>query len=260
LAGALAAKKIHIPVAHVEAGLRSFNMKMPEEINRILVDQISDLLFCPTETAVKNLNAEGFSSKRCSIILSGDVMYDSVLFTTTKFRQKAEEADYVLATVHREENTDINLRLGKVVEILNDLAQVTKVILPLHPRTKSNLASSGLHLDKNISVIEPVPYIEMMSLIANCSLVVTDSGGLQKEAFFLKKPCITLREETEWTELIAAGANIICGTDLKKFRSAYSQFKNNNKINFERNLYGDGNSNKIIARSVFEFLEKSTNQ
>lgn len=255
LAGALAAKKIHIPVAHIEAGLRSFNMKMPEEINRILVDQISDLLFCPTTTALKHLQNEGFAKKKdVSLIVCGDVMYDSALFASKDLKDIAQEP-YALVTIHREDNTT-GENLDKVLETLNALAQKIKIIFPVHPRTKSQMRSSKIVLDKNVNLIDPVSYFEMIKLLKGSQIVVTDSGGLQKEAYFLKKPCITLRDETEWTELTNAGVNILCGIDKDKTLSAFDHFVNTQK-DFSSNFYGQGNSSDLIAEKIHQNLSTS---
>ena len=203
LAGALAAAKLHIPIAHVEAGLRSFDMKMPEEVNRILTDRISSILFCPTQAAITNLNQEGFQHFNNRIVLSGDVMYDAVLF----YQQKAKEVStilgrenltkngFVLATIHRAENTNDPARLHEIVNALNEIHLHQPVVLPIHPRTKAYLQSN--QIDLNVKMIDPVGYFDMLSLLDNCSLVLTDSGGLQKEAFWFRKHCITLRDQTE---------------------------------------------------------------
>src|SRR5690554_5722354 len=196
LAGALAAAKLHIPVAHVEAGLRSFNMDMPEEINRILTDQISDMLFCPTTTAVNNLKNEGFGSKPVNVMQVGDVMQDAALLFASKAVAPAGgdlPEKFVLATLHRAENTDNPERLANIVEALNDIhAKQSSVVLPLHPRTRKLIAEQGLSLD--VHIIDPVGYFEMVWLLDHCDLVLTDSGGVQKEAFFFGKACVTMRE------------------------------------------------------------------
>ena len=190
LAGALAAIKLHVPVAHVEAGLRSFNMDMPEEINRILTDQMSDILFCPTQTAIDNLMCEGFDDKKKEVINVGDVMQDSALLFS-EYATAPENFDiidgFVLATLHRAENTDIFNRLSEIVNALNEVnCTIAPVVLPLHPRTRSAIEKVGLNL--NVHVIEPVGYLEMLWLLKHCGLVLTDSGGVQKEAFSLAKP------------------------------------------------------------------------
>ena len=253
LAGALAAVKLHIPVAHVEAGLRSFEMKMPEEVNRILTDRISKVLFCPTQTAIDNLEKEGYKNIDCKIILSGDVMYDAVLFYRQKIKthstiiqkEKLEGKPFVLVTIHRAENTNDPKRLKEICDALNEIQKERQVILPLHPRTKAYLHSQNLKLD--VKVIDPVGYFDMLALLENCSLVMTDSGGLQKEAYFFNKYCITLRDQTEWIELIKAGANSIVGANKSKILSAYHANKNS-KLVEGKPLYGDGNAAELIAK------------
>lgn len=214
LAGALAAVKLHMRVAHVEAGLRSFNRRMPEEINRVLTDHVATLLFCPTDTAVRNLVAEGITA---GLTLVGDVMCDSVSHYAE--RARAIEADvlaryglspksYYLATIHRAQNTDDPARLREIVKGLNLVSSANcPVIMPLHPRTRSKLRAFGLALAPHGIELPPVPYLEMMALQSNARLVLTDSGGVQKEAFLLRVPCITLREETEWPETLESGWN-----------------------------------------------------
>ena len=223
LAGALAAAKQHIPVAHVEAGLRSFNMQMPEEINRILTDQLSDILFCPTQTARDNLAREGFTSKSVQVLQVGDVMQDAALL----FAQAAAHGltsnvtgkGFILATLHRAENTDDPARLTSIVSALNTLhASLAPVVLPLHPRTRAAIAKSGLSLD--VQVIDPVGYLEMVDLLRRCALVLTDSGGVQKEAFFFGKACVTMRNQTEWVELVEVGANTLVGAEAKAIQQA----------------------------------------
>ena len=221
LAAALAASKMHIPVAHVEAGLRSFNRKMPEEINRMVADQLSDLLFTPTQGANNHLKNEGFPANK--IHFSGDVMYDVALY----FGQKAEATSqilqrlkllnkqFILATIHRAENTDDPKRLIHIMKALIEMSQHMPIILPLHPRTHACLKQYNMLDDvmKNLQVIEPVGFLDMIMLEKNSSLIVTDSGGVQKEAFFYHVPCVTLRDETEWQELVDLGWNTIVPPD-----------------------------------------------
>jgi UDP-GlcNAc3NAcA epimerase len=212
LAGALSAVKLHIPVAHVEAGLRSFNRAMPEEINRIMADHASDLLFAPTATAAAHLKAEGVADSRVRLV--GDVMYDAALFFGDKSERESRilaelglpERGYVLATVHRAENTDDPGRLGAILEGLSTVAQDLPVVLPLHPRTKNVLRGLGAE-PAGLRLIDPVGYLDMVSLERHAAAVATDSGGVQKEAFFYQVPCVTLRDETEWTELLGLGWN-----------------------------------------------------
>jgi UDP-GlcNAc3NAcA epimerase len=247
IAGALAAKKLHIKVAHVEAGLRSFNIRMPEEVNRILTDRISDYLFCPTTSAIKNLKNEGFYNFECKIAKSGDVMQDAALFYSGKSKKPNINMSekYILSTIHRAENTDDPKRLGDIFNALIEISKQTQIILPLHPRTKKIIENKKYEF-KNIEIIEPVGYLEMVYLLQNCSLVMTDSGGLQKEAFFFKKPCITLRDETEWVELVDNGFNTIVGADKSKIINAYK--KQNYKLNYDINLYGNGKASESIVK------------
>ena len=211
LSGALAAVKLHVPVAHVEAGLRSFNRRMPEEINRVLTDHISTFLFCPTRTACRNLENEGI---RSGVHMVGDVMYDATLDAIARARQRSRIAStlglapkaYAIATLHRAENTDDRSRLAELIAWLERQAELTAIILPLHPRTRRKLQEHGLSWQR-VRTIPPVGYLDMAALLDGASAVYTDSGGLQKEAYFHRVPCVTLREETEWVETIDAGWN-----------------------------------------------------
>jgi UDP-GlcNAc3NAcA epimerase len=225
LAGALAASKLHIPVAHVEAGLRSFNRLMPEEINRILTDHISDRLFCPSKTALENLTREGITD---GVHIVGDLMYHALLYAKENPRYRSEilkrlnlrEKQYLLATVHRAENTDDLGRLRNIIEALSSIAE--PVILPVHPRTRQALHKLGFDTDvgqsimNNIKLIEPVGYLDMVHLESASRIILTDSGGVQKEAYWLRVPCITLRDETEWVETIENGWNCLVGADRDK--------------------------------------------
>lgn len=253
LAGALAAAKLHVPVAHVEAGLRSFNMQMPEEINRILTDQISDLLFCPTDTAVKNLNNEGFSNKSAKVLKVGDVMQDAALLFTKKAVPPAADLpdEFVLATLHRAENTDNPERLSAIVTALNEIHRtLVPVVLPLHPRTRKLITQQGLEL--NVHLIDPVGYFEMVWLLEHCQLVLTDSGGVQKEAFFFGKACVTMRDQTEWVELIEVGANELVGADQAKIIDAVTR-NLGRKVLDTQQLYGGGQA----AHRIVETLVKA---
>ncbi|MHB2168609.1 non-hydrolyzing UDP-N-acetylglucosamine 2-epimerase [Alsobacter sp. R-9] len=211
LAGALVAAKLHVPVAHVEAGLRSFNRRMPEEINRVLTDHVAALQFCPTATAVENLAAEGIVS---GVHHVGDVMYDATLFAVKQAEGRSrirgdlglEAGAYAVATVHRAENTDDPQRLGAVIAFLREQAASHRIVLPLHPRTRQAAQRMGVSLD-GLTVIGPVGYLDMAQLLAGAAAVFTDSGGLQKEAYFHRVPCTTLRDETEWTETVSHGWN-----------------------------------------------------
>jgi UDP-GlcNAc3NAcA epimerase len=213
LAGALAASKLHIPIAHVEAGLRSFNRRMPEEINRVLTDHVSKWLFAPTDSAVSNLKREGIDHN--SIYKVGDVMYDAILhYQDISTRQSKiieqlnlKDHTFALVTIHRAENTNNPERLNEIIKSLTEVAATRKVIFPIHPRTKSFLKLE--ELPKNIMIIEPVGYFDMIALQKNCQLIITDSGGVQKEAFLNNKYCITVREETEWVELVNIGVNFL---------------------------------------------------
>lgn len=253
IAGALAAKKLHINVAHVEAGLRSFNMEMPEEINRILTDRISDVLFCPTETAIQNLQREGFQHFPARIIMSGDVMLDAALFYKNYSRapQIACDEPFVLASLHRAENTDQPSHLLNIIKALEVISKEQKVILPLHPRTRKKLEALDYDVKRSpILFIEPVGYLEMLYLLGHCSLVMTDSGGLQKEAFFFHKFCITLRNETEWTELVENGYNSLAGNSYDTIIDIY---RNHHTPTFTKSLYGDGHAAKIIVDTLIDF-------
>ena len=250
LAGALAASKLHIKVAHIEAGLRSFNMNMPEEINRILTDRVSTILFCPTQTAIDNLNNEGFTNFNCQIVKSGDVMQDGALFykSLAKKVDSNIEGNYILSTMHRAENTDDITRLTSIIKALNTINKDKQVIVPLHPRTKKIIEKH--EIDVEFTIIEPVGYLEMVWLIDNCDLVMTDSGGLQKEAFFFEKPCITLRDETEWVELVDNGFNVLAGADKNRIIELYENFKFSD--NFSLDLYGNGRASQSIVQKLLK--------
>ena len=251
LAGALAASKLHIKIAHIEAGLRSFNMHMPEEVNRILTDRVSSTLFCPTKTAVANLAHEGVESWQndAKVVLSGDVMQDGAIFYK-KLAQKPVGLDiddeFVLSTIHRAENTDDPQRLEAIVSAINEISKHTQVVLPLHPRTKK-IIQNGKYDISNLNIIDPVGYLNMVWLIDNCSLVMTDSGGLQKEAYFFNKPCITLRDETEWIELVEIGVNQLVGADFNMIIDAYKQSRQLAIENMGEALYGGGMASENIV-------------
>jgi UDP-GlcNAc3NAcA epimerase len=254
LAGALAAKKLHIKVAHNEAGLRSYNMKMPEEINRILTDRISDVLFCPTQNAVDILKQEGFDNYPCTVLKSGDVMQDAAMFYAQKSAEKSTiiqaenlNQSFALATLHREENTNDPAILKNLIEALNTINQTMQVVMPLHPRTRKIIAAQGLEVE--FKIIDPVGYFDMIELLKNSSIVLTDSGGLQKEAFFFQKQCITLREQTEWVELVEHGFNEITGSDPQKIQAAFERALQK-KSDFSVDLYGGGTA----AHKVAEYL------
>lgn len=252
LAGALAAAKLHIPVAHVEAGLRSFDLKMPEEINRILTDRISRYLFCPTPTAIENLKNEGFGRFPCQMEHVGDVMYDASLFYLEKSRSLKSilqtagiRQPFFLATLHRAENTDQPERLREIVTALNELHREWPVVLPLHPRTRQQLAALQIPLE--VTVLEPVGYLHMLQLLEACACVLTDSGGLQKEAYFFRKPCVTLRDQTEWVELVEAGVTTLAGAN-RSLIVAQAKEATRKAMNFQTPLYGDGQAaEKIVS-------------
>ena len=252
LAGALAAAKLHIPLAHVEAGLRSFNMLMPEEVNRILSDRVSTRLFCPTETAVANLAAEGIKTGVYNV---GDVMYDAALFYRDKARAKSniivalalEEKRYVLATCHRAENTDNPGRLEAIFSALAQLSEALPVVLPLHPRTRKLAQNHDLqrYLDR-LKIVEPLPFMDMIALEQSAALILTDSGGVQKEAFFYSVPCVTMRDETEWVETVELGWNALVGADRNRIVEAAEKSLANPPKASHALPYGDGTAAKEI--------------
>lgn len=247
LAGALAASKLLIPLAHVEAGLRSFNKAMPEEQNRVLADHISDLLFCPTQTAVNNLANEGI--KR-GVYNTGDVMYDAVLYNKDIALNKSDvlarfglkPKEYILATIHRAENTDDKDRLSAILGAFSRCGR--KIVFPVHPRTRKYISEYRLAIAKNILLIEPVGYLDMLVLENGAAKIVTDSGGVQKEAYFLGVPCITAREQTEWVETIEAGWNVLVGSDEEAILDAIVNFAPSGK---RPAYFGDGNAASRIA-------------
>ena len=253
LAGALAASKLHIPVIHVEAGLRSYNMEMPEEINRILTDRISTVLFCPTDTAINNLKREGYDTMPIKIIKNGDVMQDAAMYYAARAEQKSDIIKktglqkFVLATIHRQENTDSPSNLMAIIEGLNDINRQVPVVVPIHPRTRNILAQ--LNIVPEFKLIEPVGYFDMIMLLKNCELVITDSGGVQKEAFFFGKHCITLREQTEWVELVDHGFNLLVGSDSLKLKEAFEFFKTKHS-DFTVDLYGKGQAAERAAKEI----------
>lgn len=252
LAGALAAKKLHINIAHVEAGLRSFNMQMPEEVNRILTDRISNILFCPTDKAIENLRKEGFENFDCKIVKCGDVMLDAAIFYSNLAKKPEFNIPnrFILSTIHRAENTDNTEKLTSIIAALNEISKEIEIILPLHPRTRKKLELSKIKPD--FKTTNPVSYLEMIYLLNNCSMVITDSGGLQKESFFFKKPCITVRDETEWVELIEYGFNRVVGSDKETIYKNYKEMLDK-PLDFELNLYGDGNASTRIVRELTSY-------
>ena len=278
LAGAVAASKIHVPIFHVEAGLRSHNMAMPEEVNRIVCDQLSSILFPPTETGMRNLMEEGFlksmarfkNGKDRLVVSSGDVMYDNSLY----YSQLAEErcdiikrlgltnGGYVLATIHRDNNTDNKERLTSIFRALLDITEQNHmdIVLPLHPRTKKllpvNLEAKTyerLLSSERVRLIPPASFFEIIELERNAQLVMTDSGGVQKEAFFFERPCVILRPETEWVEIVEYGAGIIADANYDKIFSAY-RLLTTRKVTFPK-LFGDGHAAEKILKTIISYLQ-----
>ena len=276
LAGAVAASKIHIPIVHIEAGLRSFNKSMPEEINRICCDHCSALLFSPTATGFKNLINEGFSpdNKRRftidnpGIYHCGDVMYDNSKYFANVADKKSQildkeglrGVDYVLCTIHRDNNTDQPERLNAIFKALLKISESKMVVLPLHPRT-SKLLNVNLEkslLDKitnnpNIKILPPASFLDMIVLERHAQMVVTDSGGVQKEAFFFQKPCLILRTETEWKEIVECGAAVITDADEQRIVESFNNFIENPPHNFPQ-IFGDGNAAAFICKEMLENL------
>jgi len=249
LAGARAAKRCGVKLAHIEAGLRSFNLAMPEEHNRTESDQLADVLFVPTPAGIKNLENEKLNQTGKDILEVGDVMYDAALFFGTEQQDRnvlsaAGNEPFILCTFHRAENTDNPNRLSAIVDALNELSAHHKILLPLHPRTRQKLKDHKLEL--SFPVIEPVGYLDMITLLKHCSLVVTDSGGLQKEAYFFKKNCVTLRDDTEWVELVEGGYSVLAGADKPLIVNSVSELLKREN-NFEANLYGGGKAAQRIA-------------
>lgn len=267
LAGALAACKLHVPVAHVEAGLRSYNRGMPEEINRVIVDHVSSFLFCPTENAVRNLENEGIVDGPITVVHVGDVMYDSALHSVEIAKQKSgilrqlglltgdrpsSSMDYALVTLHRAENTDDPQRLRSIFKALDEVSQGMMVIFPLHPRTKKTKEALGIkEKGKSLRLIGPVSYFDMLLLERNARVILTDSGGVQKEAFWFGVPCVTLREETEWVETVKSGWNRLVGADPHEIVKAVHEAlkpRRSALANKGEGIYGDGNAgDKIIT-------------
>lgn len=254
LAGALSAVKLHIPVAHVEAGLRSFNRKMPEEINRVLTDHASTILFTPTDLATKNLVNEGIRGGQ--VLQVGDVMYDASLFYKHRARKPVwfdglciEKNTYVLCTVHRAENTDDLVRMKDIMAGLS--ASGLSVVLPLHPRTRKVLADLSMPVPENVKIVDPVGYLEMVWLEMNAKLIATDSGGVQKEAFFHGKYCITLRDETEWVELVESGWNTLVGSNKCKITESLLMAPQDIA---QANLYGEGDASERLVEHLVGVL------
>jgi UDP-N-acetylglucosamine 2-epimerase len=277
LAGALAAAKLNIPVAHVEAGLRSFNRAMPEEINRLLTDHLSTFLFCPTQQAVRNLLKEGIKDGGEKVVKkAGDVMYDSILYYSELAKKRLtilkdlglitpnsvraihelplpQTPNYYLATLHRAENTDNPQRLKSILKALNEIGKNTPVILPLHPRTKKMMNTYHLLPEaKWIKLIDPVSYLDMLTLEKNAKAILTDSGGVQKEAYWFKVPCFTLREETEWVETVESGWNILVGTETERIVEEVSRKKKGEPP--QKQTFGDGRASEKIVQIVSRYF------
>lgn len=268
LAGSLSAAKLNIPVAHVEAGLRSFNRNMPEEINRVLTDHISDFLFTPTDVAVNNLKREGIPSEK--IYLVGDVMFDATIYYGSRSDQKSnimskfglKPKQYILATIHRPSNTDHPAHLKAIFKGLSEVSNEIPVILPLHPRTRIALERNNLipFKARNLNFIEPLGFLDMVMLEKNARLIATDSGGVQKEAFFQKVPCITLREETEWLELLDLGWNrLVPPVSSKKIAWSIKNALRTEHSSWT-SVYGNGNSAKKIVTVLSEIFYKKDGQ
>lgn len=279
LAAAVAASKIHVPVFHVEAGLRSFNMAMPEEINRIVCDQLSSLLFTPTKTGLQNLQAEGFDSIKCrvrfadgrglKVVLSGDVMYDNSMYFSSMADIKSDiiermglsHRNFILATIHRPANTDNPENLRSIFRALADIADKHQidVVLPLHPRTRKVMESLTPNpfpegQGSRVHIIEPVSFFEIIRLEKNARVVMTDSGGVQKEAFFYGTPCVILRPETEWVEIVEAGAGIIADADYNRIIAAYEALAGK-PVHFPP-LFGDGHASEKIIREIIKYIDE----
>ncbi len=255
-AGALAAAKLHIPVAHVEAGMRSFNRNMPEEINRIVADHLSTLNLCSSETAVENLWREGLGN---TVFRTGDIMFDCVLkFADLAEKRRspgaaetAERGEFVLMTCHRAENTDDPGRLSAIFAAATEIALETRIVFPAHPRTAKALEELGWSPPPGLEMIPPLGYLDTLFLEKRAKAILTDSGGIQKEAFFLKTPCVTMRDETEWVETVEIGANILAGADTTAITAALAEFaKNPPDFSNLPALYGDGNSASKILLAV----------
>jgi UDP-GlcNAc3NAcA epimerase len=276
LAGAIAASKIHIPIAHIEAGLRSFNKSMPEEINRIMCDHASTLLFVPTKTGIKNLEHEGFNLKNTApysadypgVFHCGDIMFDNLVYFSEIAGQKTDimqtlnlhENDFVLCTIHRDNNTDSPERLHQIISAMCYIAEnmKLKIVIPQHPRTSKIIETklpkdlyNRLTSNKNIHLIPPVSYLEMIQLEKNANLILTDSGGVQKEAYFFKKPLVVARPETEWVEIIENGAGIITDADELKIIKSVNYFINFDQLEFP-DVFGDGHAADFICKMILE--------
>jgi UDP-GlcNAc3NAcA epimerase len=250
LAGALAASKLHIPVAHVEAGMRAFNKRIPEEVNRVMTDHISTHFFCTTDEPANNLKAEGLGE---NIHVVGDVMYDAVLFYQKIMKPSANvlklPKDFYLVTIHRQENTDNEANLREIFAALTELAKEKPVVLPIHPRTRKYLTNYGITVLEGINLIDPVGYFDMLYLLKQASLVLTDSGGLQKEAYYFNKPAVIMRDQTEWKDLVEKGVAKLTGADKNKILDAVKLLKQ--VTDFPKNLYGDGRAAEQVVEVIW---------
>jgi len=274
LAGAVAAAKLHVPVVHIEAGLRSFNMAMPEEQNRIVCDQLSSLLFAPTETGIENLRNEGFfaskamfpNGKKREVYNSGDIMYDNSLFFARLAQEKTsvlekyglEKDAYALVTIHRDNNTDNPERLTSIFKAILQIAEANDVIIPLHPRT-SKLLESNLEpsvykrlKESKVKIVPPASFLEMTALEQNSRIVLTDSGGVQKEAYYFQKPCVIMRPETEWVEIVEHGAGMVADASADAIIEAYNVLTNR-RIEFPQ-IFGDGKAAEFILEKMVEYF------
>jgi UDP-GlcNAc3NAcA epimerase len=278
IAGAIAAAKIHIPVVHIEAGLRSFNKAMPEEINRISADHMSTLLFTPTKTGISNLEKEGFSLEiktsanidQPNVYLCGDIMYDNSLYFSEISDQKStilnqfelKASDYVLCTIHRDSNTDERVNINSIFKALNDLQEKSglTIVLPIHPRTKGKMnelleeeLKQKTLSNPKIKIIQPAGFLDIIALEKNARIIVTDSGGLQKEAFFFEKPCVILREQTEWVEIVENGNAILTGANYSKIMLAFEKLMNQHEFTYP-SFYGNGKAAEFICTKICEDL------
>jgi UDP-N-acetylglucosamine 2-epimerase len=271
LAGALTAAKLHIPVAHVEAGLRSYQRTMPEEINRLLTDHLSTLLLCPTASAVNNLGREGINDGKEKVVKKvGDVMYDSILYYSKIAERRSRileklnlltpnselpTSNYYLATLHRAENTDNPERLGSLLKALGVIGLKNPVILPVHPRTNKMMRIHRLlPKSQGLRLIDPVSYFDMLTLEKNAKAILTDSGGVQKEAYWLNVPCLTLREETEWVEIVEMDWNRLVGFEMKKILRGIRHFEKTDRANRRPWIFGDGKAGQKIVRLLVKYL------
>lgn len=278
LAGAIAAAKIHIPIVHIEAGLRSFNKSMPEEINRITADHMSTLLFSPTKSGIANLLKEGFSKEikpqptidTPNVYLCGDIMYDNTLYFSDFSAKKSNiinelnltSNNYVLCTIHRDSNTDQAHNINSIFKALTEIQKSSglKIVLPLHPRTKAKMAElldkdlkEKIDSNSEIIILPPTGFLDIIALESNARIIITDSGGLQKEAYFVQKPCVILREQTEWIEIVENGNAVLAGANYEKIISAFDELMTKNKFTFPP-FYGNGNAANFICTKILEDL------